>query len=129
LSETVAADAAEHVRTIALALPGTAEARSRGIRSFTVRNRLFLRLMQDGTTLVVRTDPYERAHLLATEPGVFHVTRQIRDHPWVFARLPDADPQQLRGLVEDAWRRVAPRRRVDEFDAALRSSRSGASGR
>jgi hypothetical protein len=84
-----------------------------------VRGKLFLRLLEDGETLVLRTDPYERDHLLSTSPAVFHVTSQIREHPWVFARLEEADPPRLRGLVQDAWRRVAPRRLVDAFDAAL----------
>jgi len=107
----------EEVRAIALELPGAGEAASRGTRSFTVRKKLFLRLMEDGETLVVRTDPYERDHLLATAPAVYHLTGQIREHPWVFVRLSQADPAQLRALVQDAWRRTAPRRLVDEFDA------------
>jgi len=109
----------DEVRGIALELPGTAESTPHGTRSFTVRKKLFLRLMEDGGTLVLRTDPYERDHLLSTAPAVFHLTSQIREHPWVFVRLAEAEPAQLRGLVRDAWRRVAPRRLVDEYDAAL----------
>jgi hypothetical protein len=108
----------ETVRAIALALPGAVEVVSRGTRSFTVRKKLFLRLMEeDGRTLVVRTDRYERDHLLATASAVFHLTSQIRDHPWVFVWLAEADPAQLCGLVQDAWRRAAPRRLVEGFDA------------
>jgi hypothetical protein len=66
---------------------------------------------------VLRTDPYERDHLLATAPDAFYVTSQLREHPWVFVRLAEAAPEQLRGLVRDAWRRTAPRRLVDAFDA------------
>ena len=106
----------ESVRAIALELPGVAEAASRGTHSFTVRKTLFLRLMQDGDTLVLRTDRFERDHLLATAPAVFHITPQIREHPWVFVRLAHADPARLRELVRDAWRRVAPRRVVERFD-------------
>ena len=109
----------EDVRAIALALPGTEEAAARGVHSFTVRKTLFLRLLEDGATLVLRTDPYERDHLLSTAPTVFHITSQVRDHPWVFVRLAEADPAQLRGLVQDAWRRAAPRRMVEDFDEAL----------
>jgi len=110
----------EQIRAVALGLPGTVEARVRGTRSFTVRGKLFMRLMEDGQTLLLRTDPYERDHLLSTAPAVFTVTEQIRDHPWVFANLAAADPDQLRGLVRDSWRRAAPRRLVDEFDAEAR---------
>jgi hypothetical protein len=107
----------EDVRAVALELPGAVEAVSRGTHSFTVRKKLFLRLLADGETLVVRTDRFERDHLLSTAPAVFHVTRQIHGHPWVFARLAAADPAQLRALVRDAWRRTAPRALVDAFDA------------
>ena len=108
----------EEVRAIALGLPSAAEATSHGTHSFTVRKKLFLRRMEDGDTLVLRTDRYERDHLLATAPEAFHVTDQIREHPWVFVRLAEADPARLRVLVEDAWRRTAPRRLVEEFDHA-----------
>lgn len=108
----------DDVRAIALELPGVAEAASRGTHSFTVRKKLFLRLMEDRETLVLRTDPYERDHLLATAPDAFHITDQIRDHPWVFVRLGEADAAQLRGLVQDAWRRAAPGRLVEELDTA-----------
>jgi hypothetical protein len=107
----------EELRGIAMALPGATEAQLRGSHSFTVRHKLFVRLMEDGRTLLLRTDPYEREHLLSTAPAVFLVTNQIREHPWVFVRLADADPAQMRGLVQDAWRRVAPRTLVDGFDA------------
>lgn len=107
----------EDVRAIALELPGVGEDSLRGVHSFTVRRKLFLRLLADGETLVLRTDRFERDHLLATAPGVFYVTPQIREHPWVFARLDQAAPPQLRVLIHDAWRRTAPRTLVDAFDA------------
>jgi hypothetical protein len=109
----------ESVRAIALELPGTVEARAHGAHSFTVRKKLFLRLMPDGETLLVRTDAYEREHLVQTAPAVFHVDSPIREHPWVLVRLAEADPDQLRELVRDAWRRRAPRAMVAAFDATL----------
>jgi hypothetical protein len=107
----------EAVRAVALGLPSVAESTARGTRSFTVRKKLFLRLMEDGRTLALRTDAYERDHLVSTAPAVFYLTDQIREHPWVFVRLAAADPAQLLTLVQDAWRRTAPRRLVDDFDA------------
>jgi hypothetical protein len=106
----------EEVRAAALRLPDAAEETPRGTHSFTVRRKLFLRLMQDGETLALRTDRYERDHLLSTAPEVFFVGSQIEEHPWVFVRLSKAEPAQLRELIQDAWRRVAPRRLVDDRD-------------
>jgi hypothetical protein len=114
----------EEVRAIAVELPGAVEAVAHGTRSFTVRKKLFLRLMEDGETLLLRTDPYERDHLLATAPAVFHLTDEIREHPWVMVRLADAAPAQLRPLVHDAWRRRAPRTLVEGFDTPIEILRS-----
>jgi hypothetical protein len=107
----------EDVRAMVRDLPGTAEAQSRGVVSFTVRAKLFLRLMEDGRTLLLRTDPYERGYLLSTAPDVFYVDDQIREHPWVRARLDLAEPTELRELVRDAWRRRAPPKLVEAFDS------------
>ena len=106
----------EDLRDMALELPAVEQAASHGIRTFGVRKKHFLRFREEEQILVLRTDAYERAHLLATAPAVFHVDDRIRQHPWVFVRLAEADPAQLAELVRDAWRRVAPRRMVEAFD-------------
>jgi hypothetical protein len=105
----------DHLEAIALRLPGVEASQSRGTHSFTVRKKLFLRLKEDGTALV-RTDPYERGHLLESSPEAFFIDDRIRDHPWVRVRVGRADAGQLRALVEDAWRRTAPRRLLEAFD-------------
>ncbi|MFL5381657.1 MAG: MmcQ/YjbR family DNA-binding protein [Longimicrobiaceae bacterium] len=107
----------EDVRAMVRDLPGAVEAESRGVVSFTVQAKLFLRLMEDGRTLLLRTDPYERDYLLSTAPEVFYVDDPLREHPWVCARLDRAQPDQLRELVRDAWRRRAPPKVVEAFDA------------
>ena len=104
------------VRDIALELPVVEQAESHGTHAFSVRKKQFLRFREDEQILVLRTDAYERHHLLSTAPVVFHVDDRIRQHPWVFVRLAEADPAQLAELVRDAWRRVAPRGMVEAFD-------------
>jgi hypothetical protein len=108
----------EDVRAIALELPGVEETAGYGAHAFAVRKKQFLRFREEDQVLVLRTDAYEREHLLSTAPSVFFVDDRIRQHPWVFARLAAADPVQLAELVRDAWRRVAPRRMVEAFDEA-----------
>jgi hypothetical protein len=41
--------------------------------------------------------------------------RPVRD--WVQVNLPAADPAEVRELLEDAWRRKAPKRVVAAYDA------------
>lgn len=103
---------------ITLELPGVERVASHGTHAFAVRKKQFLRFRGEDQLLVLRTDPYEREHLLSTAPSVFYVDDRIREHPWVFVRLAAADPALLRELVRDAWRRIAPSRMVEAFDAA-----------
>lgn len=108
----------DDVRAIALALPQVEEGTSYGTPAFRVRKRLIARLHQDGEALVVKVDPQEREALLATTPDVFFTTVHYLEEPqWVLARLALADPGELRELIVEAWRRVAPPRIVAAYDA------------
>jgi hypothetical protein len=68
--------------------------------------------------LVVRTDFGERAALLAEDPETFFVTPHYENYPGVLVRLASVRPDQLRELLTEAWRLVAPRRLVRDLDEA-----------
>lgn len=106
------------VREWALALPGVEEGTSYGTPALRVRGKLFLRLWEDGETLVLRTDEYERDFLLESDPAAFFVTDHYRGYPIVLVRLAAVRPERLRPLVVDSWRRHAPRRLVAEWERA-----------
>lgn len=103
---------------LARSLPEVEESTSYGTPALKVRGKLFARLKEDGETLVLRTDAFERAHLMRSAPDVFFITDHYREHPWVLVRLPVVSPEQMRELLEGAWRRVAPKKLVTDFDAA-----------
>jgi hypothetical protein len=105
------------VRRLAADLPGVEEGTSYGTAALKVRGKLFARLREDGETLVLRMDFVNRDLLLAAEPDVFHVTDHYRDYPWILIRLKSVLRDQMRELLEDAWRRTAPKRMVREYDA------------
>jgi hypothetical protein len=113
----------DEVRAFALRLPGVEAGTSYGTAALKVRSKLFVRLKEDGETIVLRTDDYEREHLLGSAPETFFITDHYREHPWVLIRLARADPAALEALVSEAWRRVAPPRLVKEYDAADASAR------
>ena len=96
-------------REIASRLPGVEESTSYGTPALKVRGKLFARLKEDGETLVLRTDAFEREHLLHTAPDVFFITDHYRDHPWVLVRLAKVKRAQLAELIDGAWHRVAPK--------------------
>ena len=105
------------LREIALALPGVEEGTSHGTPAFRVRGKLFLRVWEDGETLVLKTDWHERDFLLQSDPAVFFTTDHYDGYPIVLVRLARANPEQLRTLVADSWRRHAPKRLVVGHDA------------
>lgn len=107
------------VRALARKLPGLEEGTSYGTPAFKVRGKLVVRLREDGETLVVRSDAMSRAALIRVAPDVFFLTDHYRDHPWVLVRMANLHRTQLLALLDDAWRRVAPKRMVEAFDASL----------
>jgi hypothetical protein len=114
----------ETVRELARRLPGIEEGTSYGTTALKVKGKLLVRLKEDGDTIVLRTDFIERDHLLRTAPETFHITDHYRDYPAVLVRLPRVRRAQLAELLEDAWRRVAPKQLVAAYDAR-RATRSG----
>jgi hypothetical protein len=106
----------DEVRRMAMALPGAEEGTSYGTPAFQVRRKTFARLREDGDTLVLRCNFYERAYLVDSHPEVFHVTDHYRDYEYVLARLSAAAPELLRERLEDAYRAVAPKKLLAELD-------------
>ena len=104
------------LRDYARSLPGVDEGTSYGTPAFRVKGKFFLRLKEDGETLVLKTDFYERAHLVESEPETFFITDHYRTYPAVLVRLAAVRPRQLRELVLDSWRRHAPRKLAERYD-------------
>ena len=100
----------EQVRLLALALPKAEEGTSYGTPAFKVGGKLFARLHQDGTSLVVKIDPGERTMRMKAEPETFYVTDHYLNYPWILVRISSIDPNDLRDLLEEAWRLSAPKR-------------------
>lgn len=102
----------EDVCRDAARLPGVELATSYSTPALFVRKKLLARLREDGETVAVRTELIERDVLLAADPGAFFLTDHYRAHPWILVRLASARHAMLIALVEQAWRRTAPRKLV-----------------
>lgn len=107
----------DEVRRIALALPGVEEGTSYGTPAFRVRGKFFARLREDGESLVLKCNLFERAFLMDDLPDVFYITDHYRDYPAVLVRISAASPALLRERMEASWRIVAPKKLVAELDA------------
>jgi hypothetical protein len=93
-------------------LPGVVLGTSYRTPALFVRKKLLARLREDGETVAVRTEKIDRDVLLAADPAAFFLTDHYRAHPWILVRLARARPALLMALLEQAWRRTAPRKLV-----------------
>lgn len=94
----------ETVRKIALALDNVEEGSSYGTAAFKVRGALFLRLKEDGDSLVVKMDFEQRDALIAEDPKTYYITDHYLNYEWVLVRLSRVRPDALRDLIRGAWR-------------------------
>lgn len=94
----------------ALRLPGVEPGTSYATPALYVRKKLIARLREDGETVAVRIDLMDRDVLLEAEPKGFFLTDHYRQHPWVLMRLAGVRHASAVDLVEQAWRRLAPKR-------------------
>jgi hypothetical protein len=104
------------VRSLASALPGSEEGTSYGTPAFKVGGKLFVRLHQDGVSLVVKIDPGEREVWMKADPDTFYITDHYLNYPWILVRMSTVDQGDLHDLLEEAWRLTAPSRLVSEYD-------------
>ena len=106
------------VQELALAYPGAEVGTSYGTPAVKVRGKLFVRLHQDGDSVVVRIDMSERAMRMQADPKAFHITDHYLPYPWMLVRLSAVRRDDLDDLLEDSWRLQAPQRLVAAYDAA-----------
>lgn len=90
------------VRQIALALPGVEEGTSYGTPSFRVRGKFLAHLHQDGESLVIKVDDFERQALMELEPETYYMTDHYVGSSLVLIRLAKAHLGDLRRLFERA---------------------------
>jgi len=64
--------------------------------------------------VIVRIDLARREQLLDLNPEAYFVTPHYKTYPGVIVRLSTVDQQQLKALLADSWRLVAPKRLVRE---------------
>ena len=97
------------VRRAVTGLPEVEESTSYGTPALKVRGKFLTRLKEDGETIVLRVDFDSRDAMMRVQPDVFYITDHYRDYPAVLVRLKAVNRAQLRELLADAWRLVAPR--------------------
>lgn len=107
----------EHVRSIALTFPGVEDGTSYGTPALKVRGKLLARVHQSIDCLVLRADFLDRQILMQAAPSTFFITDHYRDYPWVLVRFSTVEARELPSLMERAWRLVASKALVKNYDA------------
>ncbi len=97
---------------LGLSLPGVVQGSSYGTPALHVAKVLLVRLKEDGQTAVVRVEPVDRDVLLQLDPDAFFLTDHYVGYPWILVRLARVRKDVLSEMLEQAWRRVAPKRLV-----------------
>ena len=107
----------ETARRFALALPEASEEPHFEMSSFRVRGKIFATVPPDGRHLHVFVDDQEVAAAVAENPAAFAPLRWGQRLRGLRIELAASTPGQLRELIEESWRRKAPRRLVAGFEA------------
>ena len=106
-------------RRFALSLPATSEEPHFEKSSFRVKGKIFAPVPEGGTHLHVQVDPMELDALVAADPAAYEVIvwgkRTMSD--WMRVTLAKAERDVVCGLLEDAWRRKAPKRVLQAYDS------------
>lgn len=117
-------DALERMRALCLAFPETNERPSHGAPTFFVRDKkTFVMFLDDHhgdgrLAIWCAAGPGVQATLVDEEPERFFVPPYVGHRGWLGVRL-DIDPDwdELAGIVEDAYRLIAPKQLVARLDA------------
>jgi hypothetical protein len=107
------------IRRLALALPEAHEVLTWGDHpTFRVRKKIFAILSADERSVRLKATHEAQAALVGSEPETFFLPSHVARFGWVGVDLERVDPEELRELVEEAWRLTAPKRTVRAFDAS-----------
>ena len=120
----------DDVRRIALALPEASERTSRGLASWSVRDKAFVwerplrpadfRALGDdapaGAILGARVEHLvAKEALLADDPDVFFTTPHFDGYPAVLVRLEQITAEDLEEVIVEAWLARAPKRIAQDY--------------
>lgn len=115
----------EELRAVALALPETTEVLAwEHEATFRVRGKIFVMTSADPATAgsaSVKASKEDQAELVGTDPETFKPAAYVGRFGWVSVDLRRVDPEEMRALVIEAWRRTAPKRLVAAYDAGVGS--------
>ncbi len=106
----------DQVREFALSLPEAVELETWGHPTFRVHDRIFASTSTDGRVAIIKASKADLAELMAADPDTYDPADYFGRFGWIRAQLASADPDEIRELVAEGWRRAAPKRLVAAYD-------------
>jgi hypothetical protein len=121
----------DDVRELALSYPGVEEGVSRGTAVWRCgklvvwdrplrqrdRDELGARVPEGAVMGAAVADEGEKRALVATEPGLFFTTGHFDGYAAVLVDLDRIPRERLAEVVDDAWRAVASKKLIAEYDS------------
>jgi hypothetical protein len=115
--------ALERVRAICLALPEVVERPSHSAPTFFVRDKKSIVMFHDDhhgdgrLAIWCAAPPGLQGELVGEEPDRFFIPAYVGHRGWIGVRLDrDVDWPEIAGIVEDAYRQVAPKTLIKQLD-------------
>lgn len=107
----------QHIRKLALSLPGSEESTSYGTPAFKVAAKLFNRMRDKEDAFVIFLNSVEeRATFISENPELFYNTDHYKGYAAVLVRTTIGE-SEFRAVMEAAWRRIARKRDIVEFES------------
>ena len=106
----------EEARRFAMSLPGANEQPHFEKSSFRVGGKIFATVPEGGRHLHVFVDEHEARASVADDPSVFEALRWGKKLAGLRIDLRFADRETVFELLEESWRRRAPKRLIAELD-------------
>ena len=106
----------DQARRFALSLPEATEQPHHDMSSFRVRGKIFVTVPPDEEHLHVFVDEPEIAASVAEDPAAFEPLRWGQQVRGVRVNLAVAPADRVQELIEESWRRKAPKRLLADYD-------------
>lgn len=103
-------------RAMILGFPGVEEATAYGTPIFKIKKKMVARLWDDPAIIVVKINFPRRPTLIEGAPETFFTTPHHEPSPLMLVRLKTVRRSDWKYLIEGAWRMVAPKRLIEDFE-------------
>lgn len=104
------------IRQLAESFPGSVEGTSYGTPGFRVGKKLYLRIHGEEDAVVIFLNTVEEQQkLIAQDPATFYITDHYNGYAAVLVRQSIGETE-FRDIMETAWRRVARKKDIIEYE-------------